>query len=339
MGRPAVNTPVDVPRLPAGRLGSRLPTPYPRFSERRPLTLAFVGQETYFDYCSLNQPTDAISPVFVDFRAGADPGPMLASLREHAPEVIVAFRAEVFPPGCFDELDAVTVGWLTEPLPRPGGPAHPDLERRLEYLSAIDPGNFDRIISFDPLIAETIDRFAPVWRSLPLPVSDEYFMPVPEQEELPVQALFTGRSTDHRELFLAHAKHEFDVIHLVHGVTGERLRRFLDETAIGINLHNEAYRTFENRCAVYLAAGNLLVTEPLSPTHGLEPHVDYLEVTMPDELHRVLFNATQQPGAYRRIRIRGRRKAEYFRASRVYPRLVSDLLLDVHTFGRGRRAG
>jgi hypothetical protein len=39
---------------------------------------------------------------------------------------------------------------------------------------------------------------------------------------------------------------------------------------------------------------------------------------------------------YRRVRIRGRRKAEAFRASRVYPRLVHDLLLDLDVFGTER---
>jgi hypothetical protein len=42
------------------------------------------------------------------------------------------------------------------------------------------------------------------------------------------------------------------------------------------------------------------------------------------------------PGVYHRVRVRGRRKAEAFRASHVYPRLVRDLLADVATFGTER---
>jgi hypothetical protein len=38
------------------------------------------------------------------------------------------------------------------------------------------------------------------------------------------------------------------------------------------------------------------------------------------------------------VRVRGRRKAEQFRASRVYPRLVADLLADVRAFGSPRVA-
>jgi hypothetical protein len=36
------------------------------------------------------------------------------------------------------------------------------------------------------------------------------------------------------------------------------------------------------------------------------------------------------------VRVRGRLKAEGFRASRVYPRLVADLLADIDAFGSSR---
>jgi hypothetical protein len=38
------------------------------------------------------------------------------------------------------------------------------------------------------------------------------------------------------------------------------------------------------------------------------------------------------------VRIRGRRKAEAFRASHVYPRLAEDLLRDLRVFGTQRDA-
>ena len=43
------------------------------------------------------------------------------------------------------------------------------------------------------------------------------------------------------------------------------------ECDAGINLHNEPYPTFENRCGVYLAAGLLLISETLDPRCGLIP--------------------------------------------------------------------
>ena len=220
-----------------------------------------------------------------------------------------------------------------EPLPRPGDETpHEDLTQRLEYLRATDPGNYDRIISFDPLVVPTVEQHLPVWRSLPIPVADRCY----GEGARGGQVLFSGRSTPHREAFLGPAKHDFDVIHLAHGVTDERLVEFLREVDVGLNLHNEPYPTFENRIQAYLAAGLLVITEPVSPPHGLISGTDFLEVTGPWHLYRVIEQLQRHPDAFRAVRESGRRNAERFRASYVYPRFVRDVLHDVATFGTDR---
>jgi hypothetical protein len=148
--------------------------------------------------------------------------------------------------------------------------------------------------------------------------------------------MFIGRSTEHRERYLVDVKHRFDLVHMAHGVFGDRLLGLLGEIDVGINLHNEPYPSFENRVCLHLAAGNLVVTEPLSPRHGLEPGIDYVEVPHSEELILTVAQIHSYPGLHRRVRIRGRRKAEAFRASRVYPRLLYDLLLDLEVFGTDR---
>ncbi len=40
------------------------------------------------------------------------------------------------------------------------------------------------------------------------------------------------------------------------------------EHHVGINLHNEPYLPFENRVSLHLAAGHLVLSEPLDPLHG-----------------------------------------------------------------------
>src|SRR3954451_19409655 len=292
------------------------------------MRLAFAGQATYFHYCALEQPADGVEPRFFDFRAGDDPEPLARALADWQPDVVLVFRPEIIPPGAFHDLDAIRAGFLTEPLPRPDKPSHPDLDRRLADLERIDPANFARILSFDPLIVPTVERLVPVWKTMPIPVADRSFAPVAPPRARR-RLLFTGRSTEHRESFLGPAKHVFELAHLAHGVTDERLVEFLRDSDVGINLHNEDYPTFENRVCVYLAAGLLLVSEPLSPEHGLVPGSDFLEVEDADELHSALHAFHEDAEAFRPLRERGRRKAERFRASFVYPRLVRDLLRDV----------
>jgi hypothetical protein len=302
------------------------------------LRLVFVGQTTFFEACALEEQSTRLRTAFVEFRSGGDADAMLARVRELSPHVVVVFRPEVLPPGIFADLRAAVLGFLTEPVPRSGGRrTHWDLRRRREDLARLDPGNVDRLVTFDPLIVPTADEVMPVWRSLPLPVADRFYGPVRPPAGRP-SILFIGRSTDHRERFLAHPKAELDVVHAAFGVAAGELADLLARHPIAVNLHNEPYPSFENRVCLHLAAGQLVVSETLSPTHGLEPDIDYVEIAEPLELLRVLRAAVRFPHAYERVRIRGRQKAEAYRASHVYPRLMDDLIADLRAFGTERVA-
>ena len=309
--------------------------PYPAPPPSTPVRIAFVGQETYFRAAALTTPTPEVLPLFIEFRAGGDPQQMLEAIECFGTDVVVVFRPETVPAGLFAALRVPTLGFLTEPLPRGDGKPHPDLEWRLRDTRLIDRSNFDRIVSFDPLFVEAADPLAPVWRSVPLPVDDRFFAPV-RASAVPPRVVFVGRSTEHRESYLVNVKHHFDMLHVAHGIFGDRLLELLRETDVAINLHNEPYPSFENRVSLHLAAANLVVSEPLSPTHGLEPGIDYIEIRHPEELLKAVGQIHLYPDHQRRVRIRGRRKAEAFRASRVYPRLVHDLLLDIEVFGTDR---
>jgi hypothetical protein len=304
------------------------------------MRLAFVGQSTFFEACALEASAHPrIEPRFHEFRGGGDAEALVIALAAFDPDVVVVFRPEIVPDGAFGGLRASTLGFLTEPLPRTAngaGASHDDLERRLWELGHVDASNFDRIVAFDPLIAATADRVLPVWRAVPLPVSDRYYRPV-QPPDPTAPPLFVGRSTEHREAVLTPAKHRFDVLHLAFGVDAARLERLMDEHWVAINVHNEPYPSFENRVCLHLAAGHLVVSEPLSPTHGLESGIDYLEFESGDHLARLLATLRRDATVWQTVRVRGRRKAEQFRASRVYPRLVVDLLADVDAFGSPRR--
>ncbi|MEI6793511.1 MAG: hypothetical protein WCK97_09820 [Actinomycetes bacterium] len=253
-------------------------------------------------------------------------------LKAFGAEVTVVFRPEIFPSGALHELPGAVVGFLTEPLPRRGSDAvaHADLDVRLRDLRRIDRLNVDRVISFDPKCAPAADEVVPVWRSLPLPVADSFYRPVLETRSS-TQALFVGRSTPHREEYLAESKAQGDILHLGFGVDSEHLKQLMEQHSVAVNVHNEPYPTFENRVCLHLAAGQLLFSEPLNPAHGLEPEIDYLECYDGDVLAEALERLRMQPGLWHDVRIRGRRKAEIYRASRVYPRIIFDLLADLHS--------
>jgi len=306
----------------------------------RPLRLAFVGQQTYFRACALDEHSARIETTFVDYRSGSDAKQMRSRLETFAPDAVVVFRPETVPTGVLADLPVPIVGFLTEPIsrdPNAGGRgAHWDLESRRRDLAGLDPANVDRIVSFDPMIVDTADEFMEVWRSLPIPVSDRLYRDVRPIVGTP-KLLFVGRSTVHRERFLIDVKHRFDCLHVNFGIQVEELEGLLDRHQITFNVHNEAYPSFENRVFLHLAAGHLVISEPLLPTHGLEPGFDYLEAQFPDDLLAFATEARAFPDAFQHIRARGREKAEQVRASVVWPALVRDLVADVAARGSHRQ--
>ena len=308
-------------------------------TEPSSIRLAFVGQSVYFEQCSLAWPVGDLEPTFIDFRAGAEPERLIAQLRRLDPDVVLVFRPEIIPTGLFAQMRAVTIGYLTEPVPRGRSASHPDLLARMQSLRQVDVDNFDRIISFDPLIADTVNELLTVWRSLPLPIEDSLFMDVRERAD-PPRFLFLGRSTQHREAFLAPVKRGHRVTHIGHGLFGADLRRMLAETDLQLNLHNNPYPTFENRVAIALASGHLVVSEPISPRHDLRPGHDYLEIETSEELRELVDQLERSPGAYVEVQHSGRTWAEQHRASRIYPELIQAALAHVaEEGGRPRRSG
>ena len=277
------------------------------------MRVAFVGERTAFGACV---PSGA---PFVDHRRGADPDALARRLAELAPQAVVVFRPEIVPAGLLDDADALTLGLVVDPLPR--------------ELPEADLGQFDRLAAAGP--APSVPRLS-LWRTLALPVDDSFFAPVGEWGR-PPRVLFLGASTEHRERFLIDAKHEFDLLHIAFGLRDDALRERLARTDVGLNVHADGGPSFEQRVALHLAAGHLLVSEPLSPRHGLRPGVDLIETRTPDDLRRVIRDVRATPDRFSALRRQGRRGAERFRASVVWPRLLDDVARDVRLFG-GRAA-
>ena len=282
-------------------------------SERR--DVVFVGRRAVCWPALMESPSDTIEPRFVEF-ADDDAG-RLARMVGDADVVLVLAPAEL-PGGALRDVAAQTVAILPA-----GSPA--------EALEQIADGDFDRIVALDPGLAASSDR---VWRSLAPPVNDRLFAAVAPAAGL--RFAFFGRWTERRERFLIDSKHAYDLLHVDGGATGDRLLELYATVSVAVNLHMTDQPAFEHRVPMHLAAGHLLISEVLRPTRGLEPGLDFLEVRTHRELTKMLGALNEVPELHHRVRLRGRRKAEQFRASAVYERLLSDLANDIGAFGSPR---
>ena len=273
------------------------------------LRVAFVGSYRDFDACVLHAHAGGLEPTFIDHRRDGDLRELRAALSAVSPHVVVVLDAQTVPAALLEELRAATLGILAG-------------ERG-------DVGGYDRLASPGPTDAPDL------WRAFPLPVDDRMYAAVRTRARTP-RALFVGASSEYRERFLIRAKHEHDLLHYAHGLWGDQLREIFSRTDVAINVHRDGAPAFEHRVLLHLAAGHLLLSEPLAPAHGLEPELDYIPIVRADELVTVLDRLVERPDLHERVRQSGRLKADEHRASRVWPRVLSDLVDDVAAFGTPR---
>jgi hypothetical protein len=292
--------------------------------------VAFIGTEALLDGCAPSAPGHglvyerfAVSPGADAVSPGGDAQGALCGLRSFESHVTVVLDPPAFSARLLESLAGVTLGVLTDGLPDGEG--------------ARAAATLDRLVGFDPALTGTAVGGTEVWRAIPPPVSDALFATVRPLHGAP-RAMSIGRSTPHREAMLTPAKHHHDLLQVLHGVNGAPLAELLREYDAGVYVGRTWGGSFGWQAAVHLAAGHLLLAEPLAPAHGLECDIDYLRVDSPEGLLATLDRLARFPEMSWRLRVRGRRKAELFRASMLFPRVAHDLLLDVAAFGSARKA-
>jgi hypothetical protein len=301
-----------------------------------PLRVAFLGQATYFRHTVPPQRTAAIDPRFFDARDGVDPTDAIAALRAFAPHAAVVFRPDSLPADALDRIECPVLGVVTEPLPHPGRSGHPNLDYNLAQLSRLRPGALDRAIVCDTMSFEIAAGVVPAWRAMPLPVSDDLFC-APRPTAHPPRIITIGASTLWRENAIIGLKHRFDLVHYAHGLMGDELAEVLHGADVGLVVRGDTYLVrFEAEVLPFLAAGLLTIATALDPAYGLERQIDYLEADDQHQLDMRVHTVVTQPEAFDRVRHRGYRAAQQYRASTVWPRVVEDCLHDLAVFGSER---
>jgi hypothetical protein len=285
------------------------------------LRMAFLGPEVWIESICPPAAATALRCTRIRVDPASEWQSLLAAAADFQPHVTVILDPVSMPAQALSELPGVTLGILVGGAPI-GEPAN--------AIAALD-----RVVSFRPALTGAQIAGGTIWRAIPPPVSDALFGRVRPLHGTP-RAMAVGRSTAHRERMLLPAKHHHDLLHVIHGVLGEELVELFGEYDVAVYVPPEPGGGFGHQVGMHLAAGQLLLAENLLPAHGLERNIDYLHFDSAGELVRVLERLGRFPEMHQRIRVRGRLKAEQYRASRMFRRVGHDLLADVAAFGSPR---
>ena len=177
------------------------------------------------------------------------------------------------------------------------------------------------LVSLDP----RLDRLGPlhVWRAIAPPVSPRFYAPRRRREGL---ALTVGRYSAYRESVLLEAKHRFDLLQILEGAQAEELADWFTRYPVAVYVPSDPAAGAGWQVAAHLAAGQLLLSEPQPTMFGLEEGIDYLPFRGAKELIHLLDTVARFPEAFQAIAVRGRLKAQQFRAESVWQRLLADVL-------------
>jgi hypothetical protein len=295
------------------------------------LKLAFVGQPEY------NSPfyeTDIddiyvvrqFSPVFDPASGYVATSATMASLLEFQPDVAIFFRPEFFSNDLLSRLRGVKIGISTEPMPKYlDGNFHYTLDSIGRFKSLLKAAEleFDHIFHYDAASLSFMERMGVrVSGAIALPVATMTWRPA-EDRNADWDLVFLGRSTENRERHFGGLKRDLRFLHIAHGIIGKDVLPFYHAAKIGLNIHSEPELGWEPRIQQLMAAGLLVVSEPISPNEWLRPGEEFLEIRHPHETYEICREIVANPLKFEPIRRAGHERVQRdLTARQLWPRLI-----------------
>jgi hypothetical protein len=195
------------------------------------------------------------------------------------------------------------------------------LAARRNFLAEVALGDSSAIVVSDEESFEYCSRQGSQVLLSPPPVSDEV-ADFPSTEQTVISVWTQGDSTEYLRKFLEELPPQAV---LAEGV-------WLSETESPkapthwVVPQDSVTQSFPYEAAMALVAGQTLTSEVLSPRWGLEPGLDYLEYSTPEELRRIVEHSVRYPQSTKLMSWRVKTKGFIFNASVVYPRLLEIFL-------------
>ncbi len=252
------------------------------------MKIAFIGQPEYFRFC-YEKELDFLGEVRefnLNFSMGlAD----FIELQKFNADINIFFRGEFVPNEILTSLNGITVNLSSEVFPkyidRKLVCSLDSIDRYEQFVKAMKDKSFNYVFHYD----KTSIQFM---KEDNLLLSGEFCFPV-ATETYKYQNIdekwdffFIGRSTKHRESFFSALKHHYNFLHICHGLWGEPLVHYMNQSKILLNIHAENETSWEPRLQMLMATGKMVISEKISDNSYLIPGRDYIEISSPEELHR-----------------------------------------------------
>lgn len=292
------------------------------------LKIAFISQPEYFRFMYENE-LDCLGDVkeFVfnfsmkeeDFEA----------LEKFAADINIFFRGEYFPKNVLGRLKGVKINLSSEPFPN-------IVDGELNYTSdSLSRYMIFRVIrhkAFDYVFHYDVSSL-PFIRNDGINLSGEFYFPVATGVykrkifKKKWDFFFIGRSTAHREKFFVPLKHHYNFLHICHGIWGEELVDYMNQSKILLNVHAENEISWEPRVQMLMASGNMVMSEKISKNAYLSPGSDYIEIHNPYELYEKAKYYLKQDDEREKIAQNGFEKVhDLFDSKKNFTRFIEDIL-------------
>jgi hypothetical protein len=290
--------------------------------------VAFITQPEYFDFHYKDE-LDHLYEVKYFLNSFSDDPSFFKNVIDFDADINVFFRGEIVPKEVLQSLTGVTVNLSSEPFPkiinRSFEYTEDSLNRFKFFLKILDKP-YDYVFHYDEVSKSFFENQGiQLSGFFPFPIITDKIKP--QVSEKKWDMFFSGRTTTHRDKYFGPLKRDFNFLHINHGVAGSDLLEFISKCKISLNIHAEDEVSWEPRTQLLLAAGSLMISEPLSPTCPLRPGIDYIEVKNEWELYETCKNVLENYEKYQHIAKNGRARVEQILSSKInFPEFFNDLI-------------
>lgn len=242
------------------------------------MKICFVGQDNYFRKQVEADLDDLYEVTWKNITFGGVGN--WSDLLDVEADVFVFFMPHTVPPQILTQLQGKIVGKHAEPLPKfINGRTYVEsidtLARFQEFM--VVAKRFKYLYHHDKTSLPVLEREGIQAKEFISPIAIGTYYP--EEQEKIWEAIFLGKDTPWRAYILSLAKHQLcgRFLQSNHGMVGNELRRILNKTKIGINVHTENLPALEDRLQIYMACKLFVLSQPLSHRDFFRPGVHFVE--------------------------------------------------------------